>query len=74
MICGTYNGVPVHEFEIKGHTVDVVHKDGKGIRAGINMKTGDIVVLAPPGISYHQAALEAVAALEAGRFRYKEEA
>lgn len=72
MICGMYSGLPVHEFEIKGHTVDVVRKDGKGIRAGINMKTGDIVVLVPPGISYHQAALEAVAALEAGKFHGRE--
>lgn len=69
MICGTCNGVPVHEFEIKGHTVDVVHKDGKGIRAGINIKTGDIVVFAPSGISYHQAALEAVTALEKGNYK-----
>lgn len=68
MICGKFGGLPVHEFVINGHTVDVIHKDGKGIRAGTNMKTGDIVVFAPSGISYHQAALEAVAALEKGKY------
>ncbi len=69
-----YNGHSIHRFVFSGCVVYVTR--GKRSCAVLDRDHHGlfIAVIAPPGMSYHQAALEAVAALEAGRFRYKEEA
>lgn len=67
-------GRPLHGFCIRGHMVFVVRSGEPGWLCAYGVKTGALTALAPPGMSYHQAALEAVSKLEAGRFRYKEEA
>lgn len=74
MILGKVEGKPLHAFRIRGNMVFVVRSSEPGGLCDYDAKTGALAALAPPGMSYHQAALEAVAALEAGRFRYKEEA
>lgn len=74
MIIGKVMGRPLHGFCIRGHMVFVVRSGEPGWLCAYGVKTGALTALAPPGMSYHQAALEAVSKLEAGRFRYKEEA
>ena len=74
MILGKVEGKPLHGFCIRGHMVFVVWSGEPGRLYAYEVKTGALASLAPPGISYHQAALEAVSKLEAGRFRNKEEA
>lgn len=74
MIIGKVMGRPLHGFCIRGHMVFVVRSGEPGGLCAYEVKTGALAALAPAGKSYHQAALEAVSKLEAGRFRYKEEA
>lgn len=74
MILGEVKGKLLHSFCIRGRMVFVVKSNRAGIAAAYRKSVDAISVLAPTGMSYHQAALEAVAAMEAGRFRYKEEA
>lgn len=68
MILGKIKGRPLHGFCIHGHLVFVVRSDEPVRVSAYDAKTGGISSLAPPGMSYHQAALEAVAALERGEF------
>lgn len=72
MILGKIEGKPLHRFFIRGHKVSVVRSDSPVAILGYDMKSGTIAALVPPGMSYHQAALEAVAALEAGKFHRRE--
>lgn len=72
MILGKVYGKPLHAFSIRGNRVFVAKSDGPGCIFGYDTKTGGLVALAPPGMSYHQAALEAVAALEARKFHGRE--
>ena len=55
-------------FKIRGLSIFVTRKDIQGVIGGMNLKTGDICVFTPPAVSYHQAALEAVAAFENSNF------
>lgn len=69
VIFGKIDGSVLHRFFIHGHTVLVVrgHKIGK--ISVYEENSGFISTIAPPGISYHQAALEAVTALEKGKYK-----
>lgn len=69
MIFGKVEGKPLHGFRIRGNFVFVVRSAGPGGLRYCDPKTGVLVVLAPPGMSYHQTAREAVARLEAEKFR-----
>ncbi len=68
MILGKVEGKPLHGFCIRGHMVFVVRSGEPGGLCAYEAKTGALAAIAPPGMSYHQAALEAVAALERGEF------
>lgn len=68
MILGKVEGKPLHGFCIRGHMVFVVRSGEPGGLCAYEAKTGTLAAIAPPGMSYHQAALEAVAALERGEF------
>ena len=72
MIIGKIKGRPLHAFRIRGNMVFVVRSSEPGGLCAYDAKTGGLAALAPPGMSYHQAALEAVAALEAGKFHRRE--
>lgn len=72
MILGKVMGRPLHGFCIRGHMVFVVKSGEPGGLCAYEVKTGALAALAPAGTSYHQAALEAVAALEAGKFHRRE--
>ena len=72
MIIGKVDGKPLHSFCIRGNKVFVVKTDGPGWICGYDTKTGALAVLAPAGMSYHQAATEAVSKLEAGKFHGRE--
>lgn len=72
MILGKVEGKPLHGFCIRGHMVFVVRSGEPGWICGYDTKTGELCAIVPPGMSYHQAALEAVAALEAGKFHGRE--
>jgi hypothetical protein len=69
---GKIKGRPLHGFRIRGYMVFVVKSSQHGGTSAYRKSTGTICVLAPPGMSNHQAALEAVAALEAGKFHRRE--
>lgn len=68
MILGKVEGKPLHGFCIRGHMVFVVRSGEPGGLCAYEAKAGALSAIAPPGMSYHQAALEAVAALERGEF------
>lgn len=72
MILGKIEGKPLHGFCIREHKVFVVKCNQPGPISAYSEKTKAICTLVPPGMSYHQAALEAVAALEAGKFHRRE--
>lgn len=72
MILGKIEGKPLHGFCIRGHKVFVVKCNHPGAISAYSESTKAICTLVPPGMSYHQAALEAVAALEAGKFHRRE--
>lgn len=74
MIIGKVMGRPLHGFCIRGHMVFVVRSGEPGRLYAYEVKTGALAALAPPGMSYHQAALEAVSRLDAGRFHHTWEA
>lgn len=69
MILGKIEGNPLHGFCIRGHKVFVVKCNQPGGISAYSESTKAICTLVPPGMSYHQAALESVAALERGEFR-----
>lgn len=54
MLDGTYQGKPLHRFCINGHCYYVIR--GPKFIAALHGKT--VVVLAPNGLSYYQAAIE----------------
>ena len=54
--------------EERGRILEILRSDEPVRVSAYDAKTGGISSLAPPGMSYHQAALEAVAALERGEF------
>lgn len=68
MILGKVEGKPLHGFCIRGHMVFVVRSGEPGGLCAYEAKTGALAAIAQPGMSYHQVALEAVAALERGEF------
>lgn len=69
MILGKVKGNPLHGFRIRGH-IGFMIKDRKlGGASAYRKSTDKICTLAPPDMSYHQAALESVAVLERGEFR-----
>ena len=72
MILGKVEGKPLHGFCIRGHMIFVVRSGEPGGLCAYEVKTGALAALAPAGTSYHQAALEAVSKLEAGRFHRRE--
>lgn len=72
MILGKIEGKLLHGFCIREHKVFVVKCNQPGAISAYSEKTKAICTLVPPGMSYHQAALEAVAALEAGKFHRRE--
>ena len=66
MLIGTYKGKTVHCFSIGGK--DYCVRRGRVFVAAWNKRTDVVVVLAPAGMSYHQAALEAAAGMERGDY------
>lgn len=68
MIFGKIDGSVLHCFFIHGHTVFVLRGHKIGNTSVYEENSGFISTIAPPGISYHQAALEAVTALEKGKY------
>ena len=69
MIIGKFDGKPLHSFCIRGNKVFVVKCNQPGGISAYSESTKAICTLAPPGMSYHQAALESVAVLERREFR-----
>lgn len=67
-----YNGHSIHSFVFSGCVVYVTR--GKSFCAVLDRDHHGlfIAVIAPPGMSCHQAALEAVAKMEAGKFHGRE--
>lgn len=66
MLIGTYNGKTVHCFSIGGK--DYCVRRGSVFVAALNKRTDVVAVLAPAGMSYHQAALKAAAHMERGEY------
>ena len=66
MLIGTDNGKTVHCVSIGGK--DYCVRRGREFVAAWNKRTGVVAVLAPAGMSYHQAALEAAAGMERGEY------
>ena len=66
MMLGTYKGKTVHSYNIGG--IDYCVRRGRLFVAVWNKYTGVVSVLAPAGMSYHQAALEAAAGMERGEY------
>lgn len=66
MLIGTYEGKTIHCYHIRGKTYRV--RRGHDFVAVWNKRTDVVVVLAPAGMSYHQAALEAAAGMERGAY------
>lgn len=66
MLIGTYEGKTVHCYHIGGKEYYV--RRGREFVAVWYKLPGIIVVLAPAGMSYHQAALEAAAGMERGKY------
>lgn len=66
MLIGMCEGKTVHEFRIRGKTYRV--RRGRDFVAVWYKLPGIIVVLAPAGMSYHQAAIEAAAGMERGEY------
>lgn len=66
MLIGTYEGKTVHCYHIGGKEYYV--RRGREFVAAWDKRTDVVVVLAPAGMSYHQAALEAAAGMERGAY------
>lgn len=66
MLIGTCKGETVHCFSIGGKRYCV--RRGSVFVAAWDKRTDVVVVLAPAGMSYHQAALEAAARMERGEY------
>lgn len=64
MLIGTYNGKTVHCFSIGGK--DYFVRRGSVFVAAWDKRTDVVAVLAPAGMSYHQAAIKAAAGMERG--------
>lgn len=64
MLDGKYEGNPLHRFCINGYCYYVIR--GPKLIAALHGKT--VVVRAPNGLSYHQAAIEADRARREGKF------
>lgn len=67
MLIGIVKGRTVHSFTINGLEYHVLR--GRIFAAAWNRRTGMVGVLAPAGMSYHQAALEAAAGMERGEYK-----
>ena len=59
----------LHRFCIHGHSVLVAKGSHVGSVSVYEESSGILSTIAPPGVSYHQAALEAVTALEKGKYK-----
>lgn len=66
MLIGTYKGKTVHYYQIGGK--DYYVRRGRDFVAAWDKRTDVVVVLAPAGMSFHQAALEAAAGMERGAY------
>ena len=66
MLIGTYKGKTVHCYSIGEK--DYCVRRGRVFVAVWNKRTNIVFVLAPVGMSYHQAALEAAAGMERGEY------
>ncbi|MGN0652332.1 MAG: hypothetical protein ACI4KN_04980 [Gemmiger sp.] len=66
MLIGTCKGETVHCFSIGGKRYCV--RRGSVFVAAWDKRTDVVGVLAPAGMSYHQAALEAAARMERGEY------
>lgn len=66
MLLGTYKGKTVHCYSIGGKIYCV--RRGREFLAVWNKRTDVVAVLAPVGVSYHQAALEAAAGMERSEY------
>ncbi len=66
MLIGTFEGKTVHCYQIGGKTYYV--RRGRDFVAAWYKRTDVVVVLAPAGMSYHQAALKAAAGMERGEY------
>lgn len=66
MLIGTYKSKTVHCYHIGGK--DYCVRRGREFVAAWAKHTDVVVVLAPAGMSYHQAALEAAAGMERGAY------
>lgn len=64
MVEGIYNGKTVHSFFISNHYFYVI----RGSMFIAAMRGNTVCVLAPKGMSYHQAAIEANRARKEGKF------
>ena len=67
MLIGTYKGKTVHCYSIGGKVYRV--RRGRVFVAAWNKCTDIVAVLAPVGMSYHQAALEVAAGMERGGYK-----
>ena len=67
MLIGIAKGRTVHSFTINGVEYHVLR--GRVFVAAWNKRTDIVSVLAPAGMSYHQAALEAAAGMERGEYK-----
>lgn len=66
MLIGTYEGKTIRCYHIGGKEYYV--RRGREFAAAWDKRTDVVVVLAPAGMSYHQAALEAAAGMERGEY------
>ena len=66
MLIGTFEGKTVHCYQIGGKTYYV--QRGSVFVAAWDKRTDVVAVLAPAGMSYHQAALKAAAGMERGEY------
>ena len=66
MLLGTYKGKTVHCYQIGGKAYCV--RRGREFVAAWYKITDIVAVIAPAGMSYHQAALEAAAGMERGEY------
>ena len=67
MLIGIVKGRTLHSFTINSLEYHVLR--GRVFVAALNKCTGVVAVLAPAGMSYHQAALEAAAGMERGEYK-----
>lgn len=66
MLLGTFEGKTVHCYQIGGKAYCV--RRGREFVAAWHKITDIVAVIAPVGMSYHQAALEAAAGMERGEY------